>query len=457
MSEGSSRLRGDAVAVMALGVEDPPAGIFQYWQMARSSDFIRKVFETYATRLLIVGIGLVTTILVARLLGPEGRGFYAVAAATGALGVQFGNLGLHTANVYFAARDPESVASLVGNSLVVSIGLGGLIAVALAVIFTFAPNLISLQGTVLFLALSCIPLGLTYLLLQSLLLGVHDVRGYNLLETAGKVLPLVLIGALVFVRRVGVSSFFATGLIALIVNDICLLRRLREHFVGLISVSLALFRNSIEYAVKAYLAAFFAFLVLRADLFMVQHLLGPEQAGYYSIASAMADYVSVLAFVVGTILLPKLSALKDVETKLWMTRKAAWGTAALLFPVLAASALLAKPAVRLLFGASFLPAAGAFILLMPGMLFLGINAVAVQFLNSIGYPKIVVIIWGLCSIGNIGFNLWVIPRYGIAGASLVSSISYFLAFLFINRVIRRTGSQLRAVNGASLTSVNPAI
>jgi len=197
--------------------------------------------------------------------------------------------------------------------------------------------------------------------------------------------------------------------------------------------------------------------VLRADLFMVQHMLGPEQAGYYSIASAMADYVSVLAFVVGTILLPKLSALKDVETKLRMTRKAAWGTAALLFPVLAASALLAKPAVRLLFGASFLPAAVAFILLMPGMLFLGINAVAVQFLNSIGYPKIVVIIWGICSIGNIGFNLWVIPRYGIGGASLVSSISYFLAFLFINRVIRRTGSQLRAVNAGSLTSVTPAI
>ena len=88
----------------------------------------------------------------------------------------------------------------------------------------------------------------------------------------------------------------------------------------------------------------------------------------------------------------------------------------------------------------------AFMFLMPGMLFLGINTVAVQFLNSIGYPKVVVIIWGLCSLGNILANLWVIPRYGITGASLVSSVSYFAAFFFVNRVIRNTGLRLEDAN-----------
>ena len=64
--------------------------------------------ETYATRILLIGIGLVSAVIVARLLGPQGRGIYAVAAATGALGVQFGNLGLHTSNIYFVARDPQN-------------------------------------------------------------------------------------------------------------------------------------------------------------------------------------------------------------------------------------------------------------------------------------------------------------------------------------------------------------
>ena len=75
---------------------------------------------------------------------------------------------------------------------------------------------------------------------------------------------------------------------------------------------------------------------------------------------------------------------------------------------------------------------------MPGMLFLGIHMVAVQLLNSIGYPKSVVIIWGLFSLFNVMVNLWAIPHYGIAGASVVSSISYFLAFAFVMWVIYRT-------------------
>ncbi len=79
------------------------------------------------------------------------------------------------------------------------------------------------------------------------------------------------------------------------------------------------------------------------------------------------------------------------------------------------------------------------------MLFLGIHAVSVQFLNSIGYPIIVVVIWGVGSLFNIVVNLWAIPRYGIAGASVVSSISYFLVFLFVLGVIYREGRNLQSL------------
>ncbi|MGA9977915.1 MAG: flippase [Candidatus Sulfotelmatobacter sp.] len=415
-----------------------------------STDFVRKVTETYATRVFLIGIGLVATVIVARILGPEGRGLYAVAAATGTLGVQFANLGLHSANVYLVARDPEMLAPLVGNSLTISFGFGGLISLILAIVFLRFPNLLSLHGALLFLALLWIPLGLAYLLMQNLMLGVHDVRGYNLLEIASKVIPLFLIACIIVSRRGSVLSFFAAGEVSLLVGSVGAWGRLRARFAGRLTVSLPLFRGSIRYAAKAYLAAFFAFLVLRADLFMVQHMLGMEQAGYYSVAASMADYCSILAVVIGTILFPKLSAMTEIDAKIRLTQKAAWGTAGLLFPILTIAALLARPTVHLLFGAAFLPAAMAFVFLMPGMLFLGVNSVAVQFLNSIGYPKSVVIIWGSCSVFNICVNLWAIPQYGIVGASIVSSISYFLAFFFILEVIRRTSLRLRTGDSACI-------
>jgi len=432
------RSEGLSGTLTAIPGENFRAGLLRHWRNAKNSDFVHKVMETYATRIFLMGIALVTTVVVARLLGPQGRGYYAVAAAIGALGVQFGTLGLHTSNAYFVAKQPQSLAFLTGNALVVSFGFGGLIALLLAVIFAVFPHLLSIRGAILLLALLWIPFGVAYTLLQNLMLGVQDIRGYNVAEISTKVLPLVLIGLFVLLRHVGVAKFFFTTVVALVVTCLWVMRRLQQRVSGRPQVSAAVFRDSIRYAVKAYLAASFCFLVLRADLLMVQHMLGPEQAGYYSIASTMADYASVLATVIGTILFPKLSVLTDLGEKLDLTKKATAGTTLILLPFLVMASLLARPAVRLLFGSAFLPASLSFVLLMPGMLFLGIHMVAVQLLNSIGYPKSVVIIWGLCSLFNVMVNLWAIPHYGIAGASVVSSISYFLAFAFVMWVIYRT-------------------
>src|SRR3989442_8842856 len=88
-----------------------------FWQRAFASDFAWKVGETFATRVFLIGAGVVASVMVARALGPEGRGLYAVAGALAGVGVQFGNLGLHSANTYFAARDRGLLPRLAGNSL----------------------------------------------------------------------------------------------------------------------------------------------------------------------------------------------------------------------------------------------------------------------------------------------------------------------------------------------------
>jgi O-antigen/teichoic acid export membrane protein len=414
----------------------------RYYNTTVRSNFGEKVTETYLTRMLVMGLALVSTVMVSRSLGPEGRGYYAVAMATGALGVQFATLGMHTANAYFVAKRPESLPHLMGNAFVMSIGMGALVVLLLLFALRLRPNLLDIRGATLGIALLWIPIGLTYTLFQSLLLGIHDIRSYNLIEIGNRLVVLLLVGFLVLARRGSVVLFVASALVGLALACGWEGIRLKKSFPGRLQFSFEAFREGTSYAFKAYWAATFCFLVLRADLFMVQHMLGPVQAGYYSIAATMADYVSVLAAVVGSILFPKLSALEDLKRKFDLTKRATMGTAVVLIPFLTLTALLAKPVVKVFFGTAFLPASWCFVLLMPGMLFLGIHAVSVQFLNSIGYPKSVVIIWGLGSLFNIMVNLWAIPRFGIAGASIVSSISYFLVFAFVTSVIYEKGREL---------------
>jgi O-antigen/teichoic acid export membrane protein len=94
---------------------------FKLVKRVRVSLFIQRVSLTLTTRLVLLVMVLFLSIITARYLGPEGRGIYAVTASIVAMGVQFGNLGLHSANTYFITSDKSLLGKLIGNTLWVSI------------------------------------------------------------------------------------------------------------------------------------------------------------------------------------------------------------------------------------------------------------------------------------------------------------------------------------------------
>jgi O-antigen/teichoic acid export membrane protein len=397
----------------------------------QKSGLFRNVLETYGTRVLLIAVGLATTVLVSRVLGPMGRGLFAVAVVIGAIGVQFGNLGLHASNTYYVAKDRDLLPALIGNTLVISFGIGGLGALVCWVVFAFWPAIAPLQGILLVLALAWIPFGLAYMLLQNLLLGIQEVRAYNAIEFTSKVISLGLLGLLIVSRKVTVEFLFGATLVALVLSFLWALWHLRTFLQRSPVPSFPVFRQNIGLGLKAYLIAFFGFLVLRIDLVMVKYILGAQLAGYYSISETMAENMLALPIVVGVILFPRLSEMTERREKLHLMQQATLLTAALLLPMMVLAALFAKPIVGLVFGRAFLPAVPAFVWLMPGSFFLGIEIVMVQYLNSLGFPRVIVYSWIAVTVANIGLNFWAIPTYGITGAAIVSTLSYLLIFVLV--------------------------
>jgi O-antigen/teichoic acid export membrane protein len=407
----------------------------------------RNVVETYSTRIAVTVIGLATTVIVSRTLGPSGRGLFAVATAVGALGVQFGNLGLHASNTYYVAKNRELLPALIGNTLVVSFGAGSLGALLCWMVFAHWPSWAPLQGGLLLLALAWIPFGLAYMLLQHLLIGIQQVRAYNVIELVNKILALSLVGVLIFLRKVSAEVFFGATMAALILGLVWVLWRLRELLKRTAEVSLELFLVNIRLGLKAYLIAFFGFLVLRIDLLMVKYLLGAQAAGYYSVSETMAEQLLMFGAVVGAMLFPRLSEMREEDRKLHLTKNAVVVTAGLLLPMMLAVFIAARPAILWIFGSSFLPAVSPFLWLMPGIFCLSVEIVVVQYLNSLGYPRIIAFSWLFVVVLNIGMNFWAIPAYGLNGAAIVSTLSYFLVFVLILAIVWKRN---RAVVMASL-------
>ncbi len=404
------------------------------WHLAAGTELRRSVLETYATRVLVLAVTFATAVVIARELGPTGRGFYAVAATLGAIGIQFGNLGLHASNIYHVAKDRALLPALIGNTLAVV--FAACVVTALSGIgLIFWPNLSPVHGTLLLLALASVPVGLAYMLTQGLLLGVNEVRAYNKIECSGKFIALVLICVPALVHRGTVELLFGMTLSSVMLSFLWALLRLRRISMEPPELSLAVFRRTISTGINAYMILFFGFLVLRIDLLMVKYMLGATEAGYYSISQVLAENTMMFPVVVGLLLFPKLSATKEKEEKARLANKAVLVTAALMLPVVVIAALAAAPIISIAFGRNFLPAVAPFVWLMPGTYFLGIETVMVQLLNSEGFPPIIVAAWIADTIVNVAVNFWAIPRYGITGASAVSSVCYFLIFLIVSAVV----------------------
>ncbi len=393
------------------------------WQALSGTEFSRSVAATTATRGIQMGAGLVTTVIVARVLGPEGRGLFAVATAVGALGIQATNLGLHASNTYAAARDPLRVPALLGNSIVASVLLGGVAAVGVALLCVAWPSLAPVDGTLFALALSTIPLGLFYLLLQGLLLGIHAIGPYNRIEVATRILGLLLVAGVVLVGRITVVALFIPVVAATAVGGALAFRRLIAGTAGPVTTSRPLFYENLRYGSRAYLSALFSFLVLRSDLFLVKHLIGAAPAGQYSIAVTLGETLMVVPVVTGALLFPRLAA-ADPAARWPLARRTLGAVAGVMVLVTSIAFVVTVPVIRLLFGPEFLPAAPAFRWLLPGIFLISVNTIFMNLFAAQGMPWFTVISPAIASLTNIAINLWAIPAFGIVGAAIASSVAY---------------------------------
>ncbi len=386
----------------------------------------RDVGATMGNRILLIGIGIVTSVIVARTLGPSGRGIYAVAVALTAICVQFGNLGLHASNTWAVARRPDLLGTLIANSLLVSAALGGGIAVLVLLLVVAFPHLIVLPTAVLVLALLAIPANLAYLLLQNLLLGTQRIRYFNGVELLNRVVVVAAFAAAIWLGIVSPEVAVGAGLVAAVVTTTLAGAVLVRSAGGSIAPRLATLVENSRYGFRAYSAALFSFLVLRADLLLVNYFRGATDTGYYSIAVSLADLVYLPPVVIGSMLFPRLAAMKDSTERRALTNASLVVTFGGMLLAVVAASLLGDFGVRLLFGAEFEPAVPAFLWLLPGILALSAYTVLSSFFAAIGFPAISILapLAGFCV--AVVLDIALIPRLGVVGASIASSTAYGL-------------------------------
>lgn len=393
-------------------------------RQSAGSPWVKGVVGTTGTRAIVLILGLGSTIALARGLGPEGRGVYALAMTFATIGLVAVNLGFHTSNTYFSSREPAMYPALLSNTL----------ALALIVCLLEVPLLVLVWGLGLdtsplsLLLVSCIfawlPIGIVFLQLQPMLLTLGLVRRFNLAEAGWQLLSVTFVLCLWATGSLTPVTAFAAVLGAFAVGAIYVGFCLRRIVGQIPAPSIGLFRRTVPYATRSWVAGVTSIALVRLDTFLVVGILGTRAVGLYAVAVTVCEAIMILPGTISSLLLPKLSRISD-ESERWdvMLRVLAV-TAVAMTGLCGLAAIVASPAIGYMFGSEYLGATTALYWLLPGVVLLGINAVLVSYFYAIGIPAAVVAIQALAVACNLGLALVLLKPLGLAGAGLSSAVAY---------------------------------
>ncbi|MCB5263075.1 MAG: polysaccharide biosynthesis C-terminal domain-containing protein [Candidatus Cloacimonetes bacterium] len=383
--------------------------------------YSKNIGHNFFTQILKIIFGVFTGVIVARTLGPEGQGYIAYILLVFNLLGGFGHFGLSSAVTYFqkkSAFDRTQIYSSNVNTLsLISLVLVGLVALARA------------RGLLLDSYSTVYIVGGVFLMVSTIFTNHHQAW----LVGDEKIIQNNNIGLIVFFLRslaivvfwlLGLLtplSFFCIMVVSMLLWFIIIQLALKEKYLCL--VSLPALKAEFKYGAYGWWSALFAYLLLRVDQIMIKQYLGVSELGIYSIAVIIAELMFLLPTAITSALIGRLYNLPETDNGSVLTAR----TIRLSFYVcliLSFVGILGSFLIPFVYGAAFARASSVTIILLPGVLFACIPRIASPWFYVQGKPHIHLWITFCTFALNLGANLILIPKMGIKGAALATTISY---------------------------------
>jgi O-antigen/teichoic acid export membrane protein len=381
------------------------------------------VAVTMGSKFAVMFLQIGGTVLIARQLGPGGRGAVAVALALLLVMQQLGSLGLASANPYYGLRDRSAVGSITANSLAIGALAGALLAFVCLLIKLVVPVVVrGLSWADVAIVAVGLPAALVFLYLQSILLGQGRMVSYNLIEAGQNLLSCAALAVGLFVLGMGVTGSIAVLVGVYYVGAATYLLLLHRGGDPVGSPDRALARAMVRYASRIYVAGMVSFLIIRLDLFLVNGYLGSRQAGLYAVSAGLADGLFLVPMVIGLNIFPRIAGGAGIETT-----AAVFRLVTLVYGVIVLiSVAAAGPVIHVLYGSQFAGSAALYRWLAPGVFSLGLVTVLSNHFAGRGFPWGAMAVWFVGLAVNLGINLVFLPGHGTYIAALSSSIAYTL-------------------------------
>ncbi|CAN5330743.1 polysaccharide biosynthesis C-terminal domain-containing protein [soil metagenome] len=386
--------------------------------------------------ILAAGLALLTAPIVARAIGPEGRGETAAAIAAFAIVPIFLALGVPLEIRRLAATNDESGAVRTARRLWV-VALVPSIAAALVLDYLVFDSL-TLPGRMLAgLGIALAPVSMAWMTDLNVLVARANYRGVFATRLAQPVVYLILVSCAWVLDIANVPTILAAGIMGNVFTAILSTVLVKISFRGPRSEYRPLLKRGASFAgsTAAEAASY------RLDQLLVLPLIGAQQAGYYSIATTIGALPLAVGHALGATYFRDVAKANSRARKALM-RGAVRASIAAAFATCLFFLATIPFAIPLVFGSAFAGAVQPAMISMTGSFFLVVSFVCSMTLAADSRGRQMTIAQTVCLAAGMLLLYLLAPPWEASGAAIASAISYSLLLTLLLFSIRIAPSRL---------------
>ncbi len=387
--------------------------------------------KTMAFSMAILAINMLTGMVTARLLGPEGRGIQTALILLPQFLPFACTIGIHAALLYHMKKNPEREAELYYASLWLTLCAGAVCVIAGLFLIPawLGEDTASVVPTAQWL-MATTPFMLLFFMHNALFRGREEFNMFNRMRYLVPLLTLVALLLLAMLDRMTPTTSAIAYLVpyvpVTIYAMIRAIRLYRPRFSGMIST----FKKVLSYGFGAYGIDLLGNLILYMDQIILVNLLAPGPLGLYVVAVSLSRVLAIFSSSIIMVLSPKASSLPAKDAALLTLRifklSLLGAIACTILFVIAAPIML-----QLLYGDRFVESANVFRLLVFEVVISGAALVLAQAFMAIGKPFVVTVSQAIGVLLVIPLMYFLVPEYGVIGAGWALLLPSMIRLLYV--------------------------
>ena len=393
----------------------------------------RNIIGLFSANILTSLFGFISTIILAHYLSPENLGDYYIISSIVIVIIGFTQTGLKRSVIFHTGQKLFDIKTISANLL-------SLIIVITFVSFTITFFILkpvynfSILNPIIISISAYIPLKLFLTYSLSLSIGQRRYKTLYLLKLLPAIFLLFGLYFFLIINNYQIKGAFYSQVLSFFISGFFAIYFFKDVF----SLKIKFNKNVIISLLKHGILFGFAFilmkLVFKIDLYLIKFLLGSKDAGVYATGVSVVEKIWLFGGATGIITFAetannatKLNIIKNIKFTFILTLI---GGVILFF--------VSDIFINIFFGERFIDSSFVIKLLLPGIIVFSIFKVLNGYYSGIGKIKIIILSLFPILILNILLNLLLIPKYGINGAAISSSISYITGVIILLIVFFKT-------------------